>query len=231
MKRVLLHLYFILFMSLSACTVIIPKPVVDSVQITPASTQTTQVQVVELATATAQPTAAETALLPAATEQATPTQAQMPPLITGGWQRVGENLTFGEALPFTFELPNGWFSPNGGPYWIPAGQPAESLHTGFGINQFFDDLYDAPDSDLLIANSAVQSRTSIVVNGVEYWKYQVVVFNGEGGSASAYETDIIIRMKANKRAYVMQVTSSTEEGRAALEDILTHAIESLTYNQ
>ncbi len=253
MKRVTIFLIAILFVSLSACASANPQPVVDYVPLAPTPTGASQEKVVEMSTLTAVPPAAPPATeeaplpaasavpslptatakgsLPAATGEAPQTPAPVPPLKTGGWQRVGRGITIGGGLPFTFELPNGWTSPNGAPYWVPAGEPVETTRLSFGINIFFSDLFNAPDPQLLPANSAVQSRTALRINNLDCWKYAVKVFNGEGGSASAYETHVIIRMENLSKAYVLYDSAPTDEGRAALNDIFNHALDSLSFTQ
>jgi hypothetical protein len=219
MKRISFILLTVLCFILAACAGITPQPVVDAVSPLPAVTSTLPEQVVEMATPTIEPAAAEAD---------PPPPAQMPPLDSGGWHRVGEKL------PFTFELPDGWITPDGyivwAPYWIPAGQPPVNGTIAFGVNEV-EMTAEQEDLQTWPQNSAVESRTPIEVNGETYSLVKVIVYNGEGGTASAYEMHAIIPMPGMNKVYGIYATAPTQDDRAALEDILVHAVESLEFVQ
>jgi hypothetical protein len=218
MKRISFLLLAVLCFILTACASVTPQPVVDSVSPLPAVTSTLPEPVVEPATATVEPAADDTDPQP---------PAQMPPLDSGGWHRVGEKL------PFTFELPDGWITPDGyitwAPYWIPAGQPPVNGTIAFGVNEV--EISGQQDPQTWPQNSAVESRTPIEVNGVSYSLVKVIVYNGEGGTASAYEMHAIIPMPGLNKVYGIYATAPTKDDRAALEDILIHAVESLEFTE
>ncbi len=246
MKRICFFLTVILFLSLSACSSITPQPVIDRVPLAPAITETPPARVVELATPTlklnetekasmpqstkeavkptAEPTLDEKSINTTATAAALKPPANVPPLDSSGWQRVGE------GLPFTFELPRSWAIPEGMRFiWAPVGLPISENGMFLGVNIALDpgDI----ESQLLPKNMAVESRSKIDSNGVSYEKIQLKIFNWEDNSVLAYETHVIIRTGSTDKAYGMYVTARTAEARAGLEEVLTHAVETLAFAQ
>jgi hypothetical protein len=225
MKRTFLFLLIVLCFSLPACTSITPQPEIDIIPPAPISTITVQEHVVELATPTVESIATEAPSKPTPTEAATETLAPMPPLNAGGWYRVGE------GLPFTFELPDGWITPDGfikgAPYWVPAGITPEQGQMVFAVNEA--EMVGDQVPQTWPQNSAVESRTTIEANGASYEMVEVKVFNGEGGTCNAYEAHVMIPISGDNKVYGLYVTASTKEDRDALEDILVHAVQSLTF--
>ena len=200
MKRLFSYLMILLFLSLSACSTVTP-----TVHVKPDPTLVTPVP---KATMTPEPT------LPA---------AQMPPLVTGEWQRVSDDL-----MPFSFEMPNHWNVPEGGRLtWVPDGSILEVDQKLFGVNVLFD--ASAPDSDLLPGNCAVESRDPLTVDGKSYTIIQLTLFNGPNGTESAYETFVVVPVQSVNRAFVFYVSAPSKQDRAALQDILLHAVQTIEF--
>jgi hypothetical protein len=224
MKRTRICLPVILILSLSACTGLTPTPEIDIVPLAPVVTATLQEQVVALATQT---TAMPDPTSPAVTEAATQPPAQMPPLNSDGWQRISAKL------PFTFELPDGWITPDGfipgAPYWVPAGVILVNGQPVLAVNEF--EMTGEKDPQVWPQNSAVEHRTTLDANGQSYAMVEVTVFNGEGGTVSSYEAHVVIPVTSANKVYGLYVIAPTKADRAALEDILAHAVQTLEFAQ
>jgi kynureninase len=121
--------------------------------------------------------------------------------------------------------------------WTPIdslSRPRTNLRPGGGAGGRGSDEFEMTgekDPQVWPQNSAVEHRTTLDANGESYAMVEVTVFNGEGGTVSSYEAHVVIPVTSANKVYGLYVIAPTKADRAALEDILAHAVQTLEFVQ